>query len=175
MSLDVVNSDIHGYRPTKRLGRGTGSGQGKTSGRGHKGEFACAGTSQSFVFQGGSMPLYRRIAKRGFNNKFALKVGEVNLRDLEERFEVGEEVTPESLRAKDLAKYRYDVLKVLGIGELTKKLKISAHRFSASARQKIEAIGGTIIELPVAAPVIKNTNKAKEKQAKDKSVKGAKK
>ena len=102
------------------------------------------------------MPLQRRIPKRGFNNKWADQVAVVNLRDLESRFEDGDEVNPETLRAKNLAKGRYDVLKVLGDGELTKKLKISAHRFSTQAKEKIEKAGGEAILLPGKKPVPKN-------------------
>ncbi len=156
MNINDINQGITGFKSTKRLGRGLGTGQGKTGGRGHKGEYQHNGKI-SMVFSGGTMPLYRRIPKRGFNNfKFALQVGEVNLRDISEKFENGEEVTPETLRAKDVAKYRYDILKVLGTGELTKKVKISAHRFSATAREKIAKSGSQIIELPMAKPVIKN-------------------
>ncbi len=166
MSLNEVNEGIHGYRPTKRLGRGVGSGQGKTSGRGHKGQYAMSGSPQSFVFQGGTMPLYRRIPKRGFNNKFAYQVGEVNVGDLDAVFEAGEEVNPASLKAKDLAKYRYDILNVLGHGEITKKLTVTAHRFSATAREKIEKAGGQIIELPMPAPVVKQKPDKKGKAKK---------
>jgi large subunit ribosomal protein L15 len=166
MNICEINHGIHGFKATKRLGRGTGSGQGKTSGRGHKGQYSMSGSPQSLVFQGGTMPLYRRIPKRGFNNKFAYDIGEVNVGDLDAVFEAGEEVTPESLRAKDLAKYRYDLLKILGHGELTKKLKISAHRFSASAREKIEKAGGQITVLPMPKPVIKQKPVAKGKQKK---------
>lgn len=168
MNICEVNHGIHGFKATKRLGRGTGSGQGKTSGRGHKGQYARSGSPQSVVFQGGTMPLFRRIPKRGFNNKFAYDIGEVNVGDLDAVFEAGEEVTPEILRAKDLAKYRYDLLKILGHGELNKKLKISAHRFSASAKEKIEKAGGEIIVLPMPKPVIKQKPSAKGKGKKDK-------
>ena len=164
MKLHDVNQGITRFRRRKRLGRGTGSGLGKTSGRGHKGQHSRAGASQHVTFQGGAMPMFRRIPKRGFNNQWALKVGEVNVGDLEKNFEAGEEVTPETLKAKNLAKYRYDVLKVLGDGEITKKLKISAHRFSKSAREKIEKAGGEIIELPGKKPVVKNKMKTKGKK-----------
>ncbi|MFM7116926.1 MAG: 50S ribosomal protein L15 [Planctomycetota bacterium] len=166
MSLNEVNEGIQGYRATKRLGRGVGSGQGKTSGRGHKGQYAMSGSPQSFVFQGGTMPLYRRIPKRGFNNKFAYQVGEVNVGDLDAVFEAGEEVSPASLKAKDLAKYRYDILKVLGHGEITKKLTVIAHRFSATAREKIEKAGGQIVELSMPAPVVKQKPDKKAKAKK---------
>ncbi|HMP80956.1 MAG TPA: 50S ribosomal protein L15 [Pirellulaceae bacterium] len=160
MKINDVNTDIEKYRPTKRLGRGIGSGQGKTAGRGHKGQYSRSGSPQSLVFQGGTMPLFRRIPKRGFTNKFAFKVGEVNIRDLELAYQDGEEVTPENLRAHDLAKYRYDVLKVLGTGELTKKLTVRAHRFSAAAKEKIERAGGKVVLLPMPQPVVKNRKKS---------------
>ena len=156
MNLNDVHRGITKYKKRRRIGRGPGSGHGKTSGRGHKGQKSRAGFSQSPVFQGGAMPLVRRIPKRGFNNQFALQVVAVNVSDLEERFEAGEEVTPESLRERSLAKARHDVLKILGDGELTKKLKVSAHRFSKSAREKIEKAGGEVVVLPGKAPVVKN-------------------
>ena len=162
MKIHDVNEGIVKFKRRKRLGRGTGSGLGKTSGRGHKGQHSRSGASQHIAFQGGAMQMYRRIPKRGFNNKWALKVGEVNVADLEKNFEAGEEVTPESLKAKNLASYNYDVLKVLGDGELSKKLKVSAHRFSKSAREKIEKAGGEIVELPGKKPVVKNKQKPKQ-------------
>ena len=159
MIINDVHEGIQKYKKRKRIGRGIGSGVGKTSGRGHKGQLSRAGHSQHPTFQGGAMPMIRRIAKRGFNNKWALKVGEVNISDLEANFNTGEEVTPELLRAKDLANYRYDVLKVLGSGELTKKLTVTAHRFSGSAREKIEKAGGSVIEIDSKKPVVKNKMK----------------
>jgi large subunit ribosomal protein L15 len=163
VNLNDVNEGIVKYKKRKRLGRGTGSGLGKTSGRGHKGQRSRAGHSQSPIFQGGAMPMIRRIAKRGFNNKFALSVGEVNVSDLEARFDAGEEVTPETLAAKDLANYRYDILKVLGNGEISKKLTVTAHRFSKSAREKIEKAGGTVVEIAPKKPVVKNKQKSSQK------------
>ena len=156
MNINDVHEGIQKYRKRKRLGRGTGSGLGKTSGRGHKGQKSRSGYSQHPTFQGGAMPMIRRIAKRGFNNKFGVRVGEVNVGDLEANFAAGDEVTPASLRKKDLANYRYDVLKILGKGEITKKLTVSANRFSQSAREKIEKAGGKIVELPGKRPVEKN-------------------
>lgn len=163
MKIHDVNAGITKFKRRKRLGRGTGSGLGKTSGRGHKGQYSRAGHSQHVTFQGGAMPMFRRIPKRGFNNKFALKVGEVNIEDLEKAFAAGEEVTPESLREKNLANYRYDILKILGNGDLSKKLKVSAHKFTKSAREKIEKAGGEIVELVRAKPVVKNKMKPKQK------------
>ena len=109
------------------------------------------------------MPLVRRVPKRGFNNRWALSVAVVNLADLEEHFEAGEEVNAETLKARNLAKGRFDVLKVLGDGELTKSLKITAHKFSRTATEKIEKAGGQIVVLPGKAPVVKNKQKPKYK------------
>ena len=156
MNLNDVHEGIVKNKRRKRLGRGTGSGLGKTSGKGHKGQLSRAGHSQHPTFQGGAMPMIRRIAKRGFNNKFALVIGEVNVGDLEANFNAGDEVTPDSLRQKGLANYKYDVLKVLAKGEISKKLSVSAHRFSKSAKEKIEKAGGTIVELPGKKAVVKN-------------------
>lgn len=156
MRIHEVNEGIKKFKKRKRIGRGTGSGLGKTSGRGHKGQYSRSGHSQHPTFQGGAMPMIRRVAKRGFNNKWAQKIGEVNLGDLEANFDAGAEVTPETLKAKALANYRYDELKVLGKGELKKKLTVSAHRFSASAKEAIEKAGGTCVVLETAKAVVKN-------------------
>ena len=99
------------------------------------------------------MPLVRRVPKRGFNNRFALVVATVNISDLERVFDAGAEVTPDSLREKSLAKQRYDELKILGDGDLTKKLTVSAHRFSQSAKEKIEKAGGSAVVLAGKTPV----------------------
>ena len=163
MQINDVHKGIQKFKRKKRLGRGTGSGLGKTSGRGHKGQHSRSGASQHPSFQGGAMPMFRRIPKRGFNNRWALKVGHVNVADLETHFSAGEEVTPETLREKALANYRYDVLKVLGDGELTKKLTVTAHRFSKSAIEKIEKAGGTVNVLPGKKPVVKNKQKSATK------------
>ena len=153
MNLHDVNNGVTGRRKRRRIGRGTGSGTGKTSGRGHKGHKATSGYWRKSIFQGGMMPLVRRVPKRGFNNKFALIVASVNVGALDRAFEAGEEVTPETLAARGVVKGRYDVLKILGDGRLTKKLRVSAHRFSSSAREKITSAGGTVTELPGKAPV----------------------
>ena len=156
MNLDDVHRGIQKKKKRKRLGRGPGSGHGKTAGRGHKGQKSRSGWSAHPIFQGGAMPLVRRVPKRGFNNKFALSVVAVNVGDLERVFAAGEEVNPETLRKHSLAKKRYDVLKILGNGELSKKLNVSAHRFSQSAQEKIEQAGGTITILADKKPVVKN-------------------
>jgi large subunit ribosomal protein L15 len=162
MRLNDVNRGITKNKKRKRIGRGPGSGHGKTSGRGHKGQGQRSGYSSLMVFEGGRMPLVRRIPKRGFNNKFSLAVAVVNVADLESAFSAGDAVTPETLHEKSLAKSRYDILKILGDGELSKKLTVSAHRFSASAREKIEKAGGEVVILPGKTPV---KEKKKQKQA----------
>lgn len=127
---------------TKRLGQGESSGHGKTSGRGGKGQTARSGSSIRIGFEGGQMPLIRRIPKRGFNNaRFATRYLGVNVGSLEQ-FENGARVDETALRAAGLANGRASGIKILGDGELTKKLTVSAHAFSASARTKIEAKGG---------------------------------
>ena len=161
MNLNDVNRGITKFKKRKRLGRGVGSGTGKTAGRGHKGQKSCPGYKALAVFEGGTTPLVRRIPKRGFNNKFALNVAVVNIGDLDSTFSDGEEVTLDLLREKDLAKSRYDILKVLGDGELTKKLKVCGHRFSTTAREKIEKAGGEVVVLPA-----KTTVEEKKKLAK---------
>ena len=161
MNLNDVHRGIHKFKKRKRVGRGPGSGLGKTSGRGHKGQGQRAGFSLHPTFEGGQMPLVRRVPKRGFNNQWGLAVAIVNLGDLETHFADGDQVDPQSLKAKNLAKGRFDVLKVLGDGQLTKKLKISAHRFSQSAREKIEKAGGEVVVLPGKKPVVKNQQKVK--------------
>ncbi len=161
MNLNEVHRGINKFKKRKRLGRGPGSGHGKTCGRGHKGQRSRAGYSVHPSFEGGQMPLVRRIPKRGFNNRWAQTVVIVNVSDLQARFDDGAEVTPESLREKSLAKGRYDVLKILGDGELTKSLTVSAHRFSAQALKKIEKAGGKAVVLPGKTPVPKNPQKAK--------------
>ena len=148
MILNDVHRGINKNRKRKRIGRGPGSGHGKTSGRGHKGQGSRAGSSQLVTFQGGAMPLVRRVPKRGFNNRWSLRVAVVNVGDLESSFEAGEEVTLEALATRNLARGRFDVFKVLGNGELTKKLKVSAHRFSKAAQEKIEKAGGEVVIVP---------------------------
>jgi large subunit ribosomal protein L15 len=155
MNLNEVNRGVHKHRRRKRIGRGPGSGQGKTAGRGHKGQRSNPGYAALPIFEGGTMPLVRRIPKRGFTNIFAPRVAEINVGDLEQLFQAGDVVTIEALKGKGLLKSRFDVVKVLGDGELTKKLVVSAHRFSDSARQKISGAGGEVVVLPGKAPVVK--------------------
>jgi len=161
MKLNDVNRGIEKNKNRRRVGRGVGSGHGKTSSRGHKGQKSRAGWSSPPVFQGGAMPLVRRVPKRGFNNKFALQVAIINTGDLDQVFSDGDEVTPELLREKSLVKHRYDLLKVLGNGSLSKKLKISAHRFSKSAVARIEKAGGETVVLPGRIPVEEKKRQSK--------------
>jgi len=164
MNLHEVHEGVHCNNSRKRLGRGTGSGLGKTAGKGHKGQRSRPGYKALSIFEGGQMPLVRRIPKRGFHNKFAREVAIVNIGDLDIRFEANEEVNPATLKTRGLVKGQYDFLKILGDGELTKSLKISAHQFSASAKEKIEKSGGQITVLPGPKPVVK-VKKEKKKAA----------
>ena len=130
-------------RPKKRVGRGEGSGLGKTAGRGQKGQKARQpGNIHKLHFEGGQMPLARRVPKRGFHNLFATEVAEVNVRDLA-KFDDGSSVDVEDLMARGLVKGYFDEVKILGNGELNKKLSVKVHAFSKSAQAKIEAAGGT--------------------------------
>ena len=128
--------------PVKRIGRGPASGQGKTAGKGHKGQKARAGRGMNPGFEGGQMPLQRRLPKRGFNNIFAKEIAIVNLAALEEMFENGAVIDTEALLSSGLVKKELDGIKVLGHGELTKKFTVKANAFSKSAKEKIEAAGG---------------------------------
>jgi len=127
----------------KRVGRGPGSGLGKTAGRGNKGQKSRSGYSGKVGFEGGQMPLQRRLPKRGFTNIFKKQWIEVTLSTLENSFDAGDEITPETMHSRGvIAKGKRDIV-VLGTGELTKALTVSAHRFTKGARAKIEAAGGT--------------------------------
>ena len=139
--------DLHPARGAKksrkRIGRGPGSGTGKTAGKGHKGQKSRSGYSRRYGFEGGQMPLVRRIPKRGFTNIFRVEFQVVNLRDLDRVFSDGETVSVESLVEKGLVRRGKRPVKVLGDGELTKKLTVQVHKFSASARAGIEKAGGS--------------------------------
>ncbi len=161
MNLHDVNKGIHKHKKRRRIGRGKGTGWGKTSGRGHKGQGQVAGWTMHPAFEGGQMPLARRVPKRGFNNRWGLTIEAVNVGSLDKLFNDGDEINLEALQAKNLCKGRFDQLKILGNGELTKKLKISAHRFSKSALEKIQSAGGEAVVLPGPAPVVKNKTKKK--------------
>ena len=165
MNINDVNRGVTKHKARKRIGRGLGSGTGKTAGRGHKGAGSRAGYSARLTFEGGQMSIVRRIPKRGFSNtRFAEKVVAVNVGSLDELFQAGEEVTIESLASRHLVRGQFDELKILGNGELTKGLKISAHRFSKSALEKIQQAGGEAIVLPGKKPVVKNKQKSAQKK-----------
>lgn len=145
MIIDDVHRGIKKYKKRKRIGRGPGSGHGKTAARGHKGYGSRAGASRRMSFEGGQTPLARRIAKRGFNNKqFAVKVAIVNVSELEQRFDDGATIDPQMLTETGLAKGRFDEIKILGDGDISKKFTIRVHRCSKSAGEKVAAAGGTI-------------------------------
>lgn len=133
-------------KESKRIGRGAASGQGKTAGKGHKGQKARSGGGVRPGFEGGQMPLARRVPKRGFNNIFAKKIVAINLSSLN-AFEDGAVVNAEALIEKGIIKKAYDGVKVLANGKITKKLTVQATAFSASAKQEIEAAGGKAEEV----------------------------
>jgi len=147
-----MGTTLHTLRPNpgatktkKRLGRGRGSGTGKTSGKGVKGQKARPGHHGArFAFEGGQMPMPRRIGKSGFTNPNRIEAYAINVELLEKLFDAGATVDPEALRGKGVIPKKAEVIKILGEGELTKKLTIKAHRFSQVAKAKVEAAGGTI-------------------------------
>jgi large subunit ribosomal protein L15 len=164
MRLNDVHAGVHRNTRRLRVGRGPGSGRGRTAGRGNKGQGQLAGWSAPAIFEGGGTPLIRRIPKRGFTNSFGRTVVSINVGVLEKRCAAGGEVTPETLRAAGLLKGAWDDLKILGGGDLKKRLAVSAHHVSASARQKIEAAGGTVTLLPGPAPVVRGAKKTSRKK-----------
>jgi large subunit ribosomal protein L15 len=143
IGLNNLKAPTGATHKKKRVGRGPGSGLGKTAGRGSKGQKSRSGYSRKRGFEGGQMPLHRRLPKRGFTNTFKREWAEVNLSELENRFEANTAITPETLVEKGLVrKSMQKSIVILGKGEIKKALSISAHRFSAAAKQKIEAAGG---------------------------------
>ena len=145
MNLHTLKTNPGSKHRIKRLGKGESSGLGKTSGKGHKGQKARSGSGVRVGFEGGQMPIHRRLPKRGFNNvRFADKVVVVNTAHLQKFFEEGDTVNEESLRAKGLVKGAFDQIKVLSNGNLSKKLTVSVDALSTSAKEKIEKAGGTV-------------------------------
>lgn len=144
MKLHELSPAEGSKKAVKRIGRGAGSGQGKTAGKGHKGAKARSGYSRRPGFEGGQMPLQRRVPKRGFNNIFRTEYAVVNLSSLEERFAANATVDAESLKACGLIKKELDGIKVLAKGELTKALNVKVNAVSEAAKAKIEAAGGTV-------------------------------
>ena len=143
MELHDLHPAPGAKKSRKRIGRGPGSGTGKTAGKGHKGQKSRSGYSRRYGFEGGQMPLVRRIPKRGFCNIFRVEFQVVNLKDLERLFVDGDTVSVEMLVEKGLVRGGKRLVKVLGDGELSKKLSVQAHKFSASARAGIEKAGGS--------------------------------
>jgi large subunit ribosomal protein L15 len=142
MSLSNLRPPKGAKHSKTRVGRGHGSGQGKTAGRGHKGAQSRSGWKSKRGFEGGQMPIHRRVPKRGFSNPFRVDYVVVNLDTLAEVFDGGSDVTPELLRERGLVREKRALIKVLGRGDVTKKLTVRAHKFSESAAQKIAAAGG---------------------------------
>ena len=142
MSLNNLRPPPGMKHPKKRIGRGQGSGNGKTAGRGHKGAKSRSGFHYKRGFEGGQMPLHRRVPKRGFHNPFRVEYEVVNLDTIEARFDAGTVVTPELLREHRLVQSADKPVKVLGRGEIAKKLTVRAHKFSGKAAEKIAAAGG---------------------------------
>lgn len=143
MKLHELRPALGSRKKPKRVGRGPGSGHGKTAGRGHKGQKARAGVGFGPGFEGGQMPIYRRTPKRGFTNVFKRVYAEVNVGELD-RFEEGAVVTPEILVESGVVSRRLTGIKILGEGELKKSLTVRAHKFSRGAVEKIEAAGGKV-------------------------------
>ena len=143
MKLNCMYAPEGARQTRKRVGRGPGSGLGKTSGKGHKGQNARSGGGVRLGFEGGQNPLFRRLPKRGFNNVSRIDYAIVNVEDLEV-FEDGVEVTPTLLKEAGLVRKEYDGIKILGNGTLTKKLTVKANKFSASAQAAITNAGGTV-------------------------------
>src|SRR3982075_753228 len=144
LSLNNLHPAKGSTHRKKRLGRGPGTGLGKTSGRGEKGQKSRSGYSMKLGFEGGQMPLHRRLPKRGFTNIFKKKWIEVSLAALEKAFADNDEVTPELMHHRGIIKKAKHDIVVLGNGEVSKSLKVSAHRFTKSAREKIEKAGGAV-------------------------------
>ena len=142
MSLSNLRPPKGAKHAKKRIGRGHGSGHGKTATRGHKGAKSRSGFKHKRGFEGGQMPLHRRVPKRGFHNPFRIEYAVVNLDAIEKQFESGAEVTPELLREKGLVHGKRAPIKVLARGDVSKKLTVKAHKFSGKAAEKLAAAGG---------------------------------
>ena len=151
MRLNTIKPAAGSHKARRRVGRGIGSGLGKTAGRGHKGQKSRSGYSSKAGFEGGQMPLQRRLPKRGFTNIFKKQWIEISLAKIDANFNAGDEVTPEILHERGLIKKAKHDLVILGNGEITKALKISAHRFTKTAKDKVEKAGGSATEIVKAA------------------------
>ncbi|MBS2030725.1 MAG: 50S ribosomal protein L15 [Deltaproteobacteria bacterium] len=165
MNLHSLKAPKNSRRPKKRVGRGQGSGLGKTAGRGGKGQKARTGNMHFEGFEGGQSPLQRRLPKRGFVNPFTVRFATLNVADLEAFFDAGSTVDEAALRARGLVKGEQHGIKILGDGELKKKLTVKAHKFSAKAKELIEKAGGQAEVIVVAKPVNKAAKPEKAAKA----------
>ncbi len=165
MNITEVNKGIKKNKSRKRIGRGTGSGVGRYSGRGAKGDGSRSGHHDKGTFEGGMLPTVQRIPMRGFNNQFADVVFAVNVGDLDATFNDGDVVSIETLKESGIIKNslakKFVVLKILGVGEITKKLTVVAHKYSKTAAEKLAAAGCTMETAPQRKPVVKNKMKVK--------------
>ena len=164
MDLSTVHHGITKRPQKKRVGRGPGSGHGKTASRGSKGQYSQAGAKRpAFTFEGGQMPLFRRMPKRGFSHEtWDKKFHVVNVGEIDKLFNEGDTVSAESLKRVGLAKGPADGVRILGVGDITKKLIFRAHHFSKSADEKIKAKGGTTEVIPPPKKPVKNKMKPKK-------------
>lgn len=163
MNITTVNKGIEKNKGKKRVGRGNGSGYGKTAARGMNGQGSRAGFSLSASFEGGQMPLARRVPKRGFNNKrFADVVESVTLATLAAAFDGSEAITPDLLKQKRIVDRASEYVKIIGDEELSKAYTVKAHAFSKGAQAAIEKAGGSVEILPRKKPVVKNKMKSKQ-------------
>ncbi len=166
MNINTVNEGVCKNVRKDRVGRGPGSGNGKTAGRGANGQGSRAGSSFSPTFEGGQLPLARRIPKRGFNNKaFADVVESVALKTVMRKFDVSVEITPEVLQERGLISSSKSIVKLIGSDELSGAYRFKVHRASEGAKASVEKAGGSIEYLPGKKPVVKNKMKSKVKKA----------
>lgn len=167
MDLSTVHTGVHTNKRKKRVGRGIGSGHGKTATRGSKGQYASAGAEMfKALFEGGQTPLYRRAPKRGFSHRSWDKAAHViNVSALDAAFDAGTEVTLERLQTDGVLKGTAKLLRVLGDGDLGKKLTVHAHHFSASAKEKIEKAGGQAVVIPAPKKPVRNKMKPRPAKA----------
>lgn len=167
MDLNTLHAGVNKRKLKKRVGRGMGSGHGKTASRGHKGQYASAGANlPGSIFIGGTTPMHRRMPKRGFTNgMFRKEFAIVNVGDIDAKFETNATVDMPAVKKTRLVVGTFDGLRILGEGDVTKKLTVTANHFSASAKQKIEAIGGTCnVIAPRKKPVRNKMRPPKEKK-----------
>lgn len=166
MNINTINEGVRKNVKKDRVGRGPGSGNGKTAGRGSNGQGSRAGFSMSPVFEGGQLPLARRIPKRGFNNKkFADVVESVSLKTILFKFDGSCEITPEVLEERGVIKSAKSIVKLIGSDEMPKAYSFKVHRVSEGAKAAVEKAGGKVEILPGKKPVVKNKMKSKAKKA----------